>query len=114
VWLVRIRRARPRGFWPLKVALLLCPVALLVPFLTARLTPTSTWGMPNAATQTIFVGSLAIPALALLVAGLTLSAIRQRVSPSLAIYAASVSLAMAIISLYLSHHGLLGLRLWTY
>jgi hypothetical protein len=114
VWLVRIRRSRPRGFWLLKTALMLCPLALLVPFLTARLTLTSNWGVANATTRTIFIGTLAIPALALVVSLLTLAAIRQRVSRWLAIYAASVSLAMALVSLYLSSHGMLGLRLWLY
>ena len=31
VWLVRLRRAEPRGFWELKVALLLCPLAVARP-----------------------------------------------------------------------------------
>jgi CubicO group peptidase (beta-lactamase class C family) len=114
VWLIRIRRSRPRGFWWLKTALLLCPLALLVPFLTARVTQTTNWGVANAITRTIFVGTLAIPALALVVSLLTLVAMRQRVGRWLAIYAASVSLAMALVSLYLSSHDMLGLRLWRY
>jgi hypothetical protein len=114
VWIVRFRRSRPDGFWLLKLAVLLCPVALLVPFLTARLTSTANWGVASAATQTIFAGTLAIPALAMVVSLLTLAAIRERASRGLSIYAALVSLSMGVVSLYLSQHDMLGLRLWLY
>ena len=80
VWLARLRRAQPRGFWELKVALILCPLAVL----------------------------------ALVVGFFTLNAAREGASRWLATYAALVGLAMGGLSLYLSSHDLLGIRLWNY
>jgi CubicO group peptidase (beta-lactamase class C family) len=114
VWVARIRRAQPRGFWELKIATLLCPAALLLAAIALRWTPFGNRGAPNAGTVAIFVGTLAVPVLALIVAGLTLVAVRQRASRSLATYAGLVALAMAGLSLYLSAHEMLPLRTWTY
>ena len=113
-WLARIRRAQPRGFWELKIAMLLCPFALLLAIAALRFTPYTNRGVPNSGTIAIFVGTLAVPVLALVVAGLTLVAVRQRASRWLATYAGLVALAMASLSLYLSSHGILPLRTWTY
>ena len=113
-WLARLRRAEPRGFWELKVALILCPLAVLAPFGALTLTPMMDWGVRNAATITVFVSTLAIPVLALVVGLLTLTAAREGVSRRLATYAALVGLAMGGVSLYLSSHDLLGVRLWNY
>jgi CubicO group peptidase (beta-lactamase class C family) len=114
VWLARLRRAEPRGFWELKVALILCPLAVLAPFGALTLTPMMDWSVRNAATVTVFVSTLAIPVLALVVGLFTLTAAREGVSRRLATYAALVGLAMGGVSLYLSSHDLLGLRLWNY
>ncbi len=114
VWLVRLRRAEPRGFWELKVALLLCPLAVLVPLVALRLTPMMEWGTLNVGTVAVFVSTLALPVLALVVGFFTLAAARERASRLLATYAALVGLAMAGLSLYLSSHELLGIRLWNY
>jgi CubicO group peptidase (beta-lactamase class C family) len=114
VWVSRIRRARPRGFWWLKLALLLCPLVLLTPLAGLALTPMNAWGMRTPGTIAVFIGSLAIPVLALATGMLTLGAAREGASRWLTTYAATVSLAMAVLSLYLSAHGLLGVRTWTY
>jgi CubicO group peptidase (beta-lactamase class C family) len=114
VWAARITRGRPRGFWELKIALLLCPLAVLLPALALWIIPASQWGTPNAATITVFVATLFIPTLAVVVALFTLGAARQMASRWLTTYAACVALAMAAISFYLSSHDLLGIRLWTY
>jgi CubicO group peptidase (beta-lactamase class C family) len=113
-WLARIGRAQPRGFWELKIAMLLCPLAVLLAMVALRITPYGSRGVPNTGTIAIFVGTLALPVLALVVAGLTLVAVRQRASRSLATYAGLVALAMAGLSLYLSSHEMLPLRTWTY
>jgi hypothetical protein len=72
------------------------------------------WGVRNTATVAVFLSTLAIPVLALVVGLFTLGAIREGVSRRLATYAALVGLAMGGLSLYLSSHDLLGVRLWTY
>jgi hypothetical protein len=66
------------------------------------------------ATIAVFVSTLAVPVLALVVGFLTLAAARERASRLLATYAALVGLAMAGLSLYLSSHELLAIRLWNY
>ena len=114
VWVARWRRAQPRGFWELKFALLLCPLVTLMPAGGLALTPMMEWGARNAGTMAVFLGSLAIPVLALLVAVFTLGAARERASKRLTTYAGLVALAMGGLSVYLSSHDLLGLRLWTY
>jgi hypothetical protein len=114
IWLARLRRAKPRGFWELKLALILCPLAVIVPFAALALTPMMEWGVRNTTTVAVFVGTLAIPALALVVGLLTLLAAREGASRLLATYAALVGLAMGGLSLYHSSHDLLGIRLWNY
>jgi CubicO group peptidase (beta-lactamase class C family) len=114
VWIARIRRAQPRGFWELKIALLLCPIALLLPVIGLSMTPVSDMGTQSAGTAAVFVGTLAVPTLGLAVAVLTTLAMRAGASRALTTYAATVALAMGGLSLYLSSQGLLGLRTWTY
>ena len=113
-WVARLRRAQPRGFWELKLALLLCPIALLLPAAALALTPPEAWGVRSAATTAVYLGTLAIPTLALVVALFVVLAMRQRASRLLVTYAALVSLAMATVALFLRSHDMLGLRLWTY
>jgi CubicO group peptidase (beta-lactamase class C family) len=114
VWVGRVRRAQPRGFWELKLALLLCPLAVLLPAGALALTPITSWGARNVGTLAVFAGTLAIPTLALVVALLATMALRERASRWLTTYAGLVALAMGALSLYLSHHAMLGLRLWSY
>jgi CubicO group peptidase (beta-lactamase class C family) len=113
-WIIRLKRARPRGFWDLKIAMLLCPVTILIAAISLRATTVTNWGSANAGTITVFVCTLAIPVLALIVAGLTLVAIHGRASRWLTTYAGLVALAMGGLSLYLSSHGILPLRTWAY
>lgn len=114
VWVARARRATPRGFWELKIALLLCPLVVLMPAAGLALTPTLAWGTQNSGTLAAFAGTLAIPVMALIVALLTALAIRERPSRLLVTYAGMVALAMGGLALYLSRHDLIGLRTWTY
>jgi CubicO group peptidase (beta-lactamase class C family) len=114
VWVARIRRAQPRGFWALKIALLLCPLVVLLPFAALALTPMTAWGTANAGTIAVSIGTLAVPAVTLLAALLTLAAIRQGASRLLVTYAGLIGLAMGGLSFFLSSHDLLGLRLWSH
>jgi hypothetical protein len=86
----------------------------MMPVAGLAMTPMLDWGARNAGTIAVYLGSLAIPTLAAIVAIFTITAIRERASRWLVTYAALVAFAMAGVSLYLSHHGLLGLRLWAY
>jgi CubicO group peptidase (beta-lactamase class C family) len=113
-WVARLRRAAPRGFWTLKLAMLLCPVVLVVPFAVLSLSTPMSWGKPTAATIAVFVATLAIPLLSLAVSLLTVNAIRERGSRMLVTYAGLVALAMGGVSLYLRYHDMLGLRVWAY
>lgn len=114
VWSVRWRRAEPRGFWELKIALLLCPLTLVALGGALALTPRMEWGTRNTATIAVFVSTLAIPVLALVVGLFTLTAAREGASRRLTTYAGLVGLAMGGLSLYLSSHDMLGVRLWNY
>ena len=113
-WVARLRRALPRGFWELKAALLLCPLVIIMPLAGLALTPITAWGTRNTGTIAAFVGTLGMPTLAVIVSFLTVIAIRERASRWLVTYAALVALAMGGLSLYLSAHGMLGLRTWAY
>jgi CubicO group peptidase (beta-lactamase class C family) len=114
VWVARIRRAAPRGFWELKVAMLSCPLVVLMPAAGLALTPLTEWGTRNAGTMAVYLGSIAIPTMAVVVAMFTVNAIREGASRRLATYAGLVAVSMGGLSLYLSTFGLLGLRLWAY
>lgn len=114
VWVARVRRARPRGFWELKIALLLCPLVVLMPVAALSMTPMTAWGVRNTGTMAAYVGTLAIPVLALIVGLFTLMAAREGGSRNLTTYAGAVALAMGSLSLYLSTHDVLGLRTWLY
>ena len=114
VWVARWKHARPRGFWELKFALLLCPLVVLMPAAGAALTPLTEWGVRSVGTVAVYVGTLAVPTMALIVSVFTVAAIRERASWLLVTYAGLVALAMSGIGLYLSHHDLIGVRLWHY
>jgi hypothetical protein len=114
VWVARLRRASPRGFWELKVALLLCPLILVLPIAGLSLTPMTHWGSRNTGTVAVWVGTLGVPVLSALICMLTVMSMRERASRWLVTYAGLVALAMAGISLYLSRHDMLGVRLWVY
>jgi CubicO group peptidase (beta-lactamase class C family) len=114
VWVARIGRAGPRGFWGLKSVLLLCPITLILPFAALALTPGAAWGEQNAGTVFVFLSTLALPALAVLGAMFTLFAYRQGASRWLVTYALAMICAVGTISTYLGASGLLGIRLWMY
>ena len=114
LWLLRIRRARPSGFWGLKLALLLCPLTMAVPFLALVATPTRQWGAMNAGTIAVYVGTLLIPAAAALALFMTIWAWRGGASRWLLTYGTLVTIAMTGVSLYFASTELVGLRTWSY
>jgi CubicO group peptidase (beta-lactamase class C family) len=114
VWIARIRRATPRGFWPLKLVLFLCPIALIAPVAALAFTPPQGWGEQNVGTSVVAVATLALPTLAMIAAALTIGAQRQHASRLLVAYAIAMIGAVAGISGYLGASDLLGIRLWAY
>ena len=114
VWVARLYRARPRGFWELKVAMLCCPLALMAPAAALALTPPREWGIPNAGTYTVFGATLAVPVLACLVAVLAVTAWREGASRLLSGYALLIAAAMGGLGAYFNSHDLIGLRMWLY
>ncbi len=114
VWVLRVRRARPHGFWRLKLALLACPSVLAAPILALALTPTRQWGALNVGTVVVFLATLAIPVSAAMVSGFAVSARRAGASRWLTGYGYLVAGAMTGLSVYLGAHDLLGLRTWNY
>jgi CubicO group peptidase (beta-lactamase class C family) len=114
VWLIRARRARPYGFWGLKLTLFLCPLALVLPFAALASTPTRNWGTMNPATLTAAAGTAAIPLVALLAIVMTVIAARRGAGRWLTIYAALVAMAMVTVTVYFAANDLVGLRTWSY
>ena len=114
VWVVRLRRAQPRGFWELKVALLLAPVLILVSAIALSVTPVEDLGARNGATLMLFLSTLALPALVLIVPALAIGVRREDASRALTSYAWLVAIATAGVTAYLGAHGLIALRLWAY
>jgi hypothetical protein len=113
-WVARIRLARPRGFWGLKAALLLCPIVLATPVAALALSTPIEWGVRNLATSVVFLATLALPLLAIVIAIAAFFAYRQAASRMLVAYAVLVAIAAAGASGYLASHGLIALRLWAY
>ena len=111
-WLLRVRRALPRGFWFLKLALLACPLPFLVAAAVFAWTPGHALGTRNFATMALCLSTLAVPTLSAVVTMLGVEARRSNASRWLVVYAHLVALAMAVLALYLGSHDLLGLRLW--
>jgi len=113
-WLARARRARPRGFWELKMLMTLVPIAIIAPVTALAITPRRYWGTFNLATALAFVGPLTLPALALAVVALATAAVRESAGRWLVTYALVVAAATAGIAIYLAYWGVLGIRLWNY
>jgi hypothetical protein len=113
-WVARIRLAMPRGFWGLKAALLLCPIAVAAPVAALGLSTPTDWGVRNLPTTVVFVATLALPLLAIAIAIPAFVAYRQAASRLLVAYAVLVGIAAAVASGYLATHGLIALRLWAY
>jgi CubicO group peptidase (beta-lactamase class C family) len=110
-WVARLGQRR---FWDLKIALLVCPIVLAAPIAALGLTPRRDWGAPNATTTVVFLATLALPALAIALVAFAAAARKQGASRLLVSYAYVVALAAAGLTVYLSAHGLIALRLWSY
>ncbi|HUQ89038.1 MAG TPA: serine hydrolase domain-containing protein, partial [Vicinamibacterales bacterium] len=114
VWIIHARRAEPFGFWFLKLCLLLCAIALILPLAGVMNLTGRELGTRNIWTAAMFGGSLLMPIAAILSFLFTIDAWRSGAGRWLRSYAMMVSIAALIVSGYLSAWGMIGFRPWTF
>ena len=112
-WLMHLRRAKPSGFWGLKACLLGCALAFA---LSAAVLAASgkQLGTPSIWSVSFFLGTLMLPASAILGFVFAFRAGPAGASPWLRAYATLISIAGLILSAYLSWWGMIGFRSWAY
>jgi len=114
VWIIHARRAEPSGFWWMKTFLLLCAMALVLPFVGVMYVTDSNLGTFNLWTAAMFSGSALFPAAAILSFLFTIDAWRRDAGHWLRGYAMLVSIAAIVVSGYLSAWGMIGFRPWSF
>jgi len=114
VWIVHARRAEPFGFWFLKICLLLCAIALVLPVIGVMNVSDRELGTRNIWTAAMFAGSMLMPAAAILSFLFTIEAWRSDAGRWLRSYAMLVSIAALIVSGYLSAWGMIAFRPWNF
>ena len=113
-WIVHARRAEPHGFWWLKFWLLCAAVGLLLPPLALMNVDQIQLGTKNVWTGAIFIGSILVPAAAILSCLAVVDAFMSGAGKWLRSYALIVSIAAVIVSGYLSAWGMIAFRPWAY
>jgi len=114
VWIVHAKRAEPFGFWFLKICLLLCAIALVLPVIGVMNVADRELGTRNIWTAAMFAGSMLMPAAAILSFLFTIEAWRSDAGRWLRSYAMLVSIAALIVSGYLSAWGMIAFRPWNF
>jgi CubicO group peptidase (beta-lactamase class C family) len=113
-WILHARRAEPKGFWWLKLCLLLCSIALLLPVIGYSSASATDLGTRNLWTAMIFAGTILFPAAAILSFLFTVDAMMSAAGKWLRGYALLISLAALIVAAYLSAWGMLAFRPWSF
>lgn len=113
-WIVRARRAEPKGFWWLKFWLLCCSIGLLLPAIGFLSAEGGQLGARNVWTVAIFTGSILFPTAAILSFLFTVDAFMSAAGKWLRAYALLVSIAALVVAGYLSAWGMLAFRPWAY
>ncbi|HQZ40264.1 MAG TPA: serine hydrolase [Vicinamibacterales bacterium] len=114
VWLVRVTRARPRGYWALKLTIMLLPAALIAVAGMVLWAPVRDWGVQNMWTRLVFLGTWALPLASLVALVLWVAAWRDGAGRWFRAYAALVTAAGLVLSAFAAAWGLVGLRPWAY
>jgi CubicO group peptidase (beta-lactamase class C family) len=119
LWIIQSlsRRSAQRegvGFWWMKIFLLLCAIALLLPFIGVMNVADRELGTFNVWTAAMFTGSALLPVAAILSFLFTIDAWRRDAGRWLGGYAMLVSVAALIVSGYLSAWGMIGFRPWSF
>lgn len=112
-WVVFSRRST-HGFWGVKIFLLLCAIAFLLPVFGAFEVDDKTMGTVNIGTLAMFAGSILMPLAAVASFLLAVDAARNGVRMPLRIYSFTVAIAALVISGYLSAWGMIAFRPWSY
>jgi len=110
LWIVVSRKS---GFWVLRLFLLLCAIALVLPAIGIMNSSNDTIGARNAWTTAVFVGTILMPAAAILSFLLTIDAWRRGARRGFGAYALTVSIAALVIAAYLSSWGMIGFMPWS-
>jgi len=113
-WIVHAKKAEPFGFWFLKICLLLCAIAFMLPVIGVMNVTDRELGTRNIWTAAMFAGSMLMPAAAILSFLFTIEAWRSDAGRWLRSYAMLVSIAALIISGYLSAWGMIAFRPWNF
>jgi CubicO group peptidase (beta-lactamase class C family) len=115
-WIVRglSRRSAKRGGGWMKTFLLLCAIALALPYIGVRYVTDHDLGTFNVWTAAMFSGSVLLPAAAILSFLFTIDAWRRDAGRWLRGYAMLVSIAALIVSGYLSAWGMIGFTPWNF
>jgi CubicO group peptidase (beta-lactamase class C family) len=114
VWIIHAKKAEPVGFWFLKICLLLCAIAFVLPVIGVMNVTDRELGTRNIWTAAMFAGSMLMPAAAILSFLFTIEAWRSDAGRWLRSYAMLVSIAALIISGYLSAWGMIAFRPWNF
>ena len=113
-WIVHARRAKPSGFWWLKVCLLVSALAFALPAAAVMDATGKVLGTRNIFSVSFFLGTVLLPAAAILACVFTHRAWRAGAGTWLRAYAMLISIAAVIISAYLASWGMIGFRSWAY
>jgi hypothetical protein len=113
-WLVHARRAEPSGFWWLKAWLLLAAAGFAASTIALVTVDDIALGTRNPWTAAMFLGTVLVPAAAILSFLFTIDAWRNDAGRWLRAYALTVSIAALIVSGYLSSWGMIGFRPWSF
>jgi hypothetical protein len=111
---LRRRDTSKRGATWLKVFLLLCASALILPVIGIINVADRDLGVQNLWTAAMFAGTLLLPAAAILAFLFTVDAWRGGASRPLRLYAITVSISALILSGYLSAWGMIGFKPWNF
>ncbi len=114
LWLVRVRRARPAGFWLLKLSLACIPAAVVALVSMVLWAPGREWGEMTLWTRLTYLGSWALPLASLVALVLLVDAWRRDAGRWLRVYALLVTVAGLTLSGFIAAWGLVGLRPWAY
>src|SRR5688572_9794080 len=113
-WIVHARRAEPRSFWWLKLALLGCSVRLVPPVIGFMNAGVTGLGTTNLSTMAIFTGSILVPTAAILSFLFAVEAFMSGAGRWLKAYAVVTSIAALIVAGYLSAWGMLAFTPWNF
>ena len=98
----------------MKTFLLLCAIALLLPYLGVMNVTDRSFGTFNVWTAAMFAGSALLPAAAILSFLFAIDAWRRDAGRWLRSYAMLVSVAALVVSGYLSAWGMIAFRPWNF